>query len=748
MSFATALSGLKASSTNLQVTGNNIANSQTTGFKESRAEFADVYASSIGGNNKTQTGAGVRVTEVAQQFKDGNIESTQNSLDLAIRGNGFFTLADKVNLPDPKNPTAAVDPSIPTAYTRNGAFQLDNTGNVINDQGQYLLAFAANGTTAAEGFSVGVFRPLTIDTSLGLPAATGNIDLKLNINGGANVPTVSTFDPTNPASYNNTTSITTYDTQGNAHIASTYYVKTPVANVWNAYLFLDNFGVTTGGQAVPPLAAPASTVAATINTPGLPIPMIFTSAGVLDEVGVHAATAVSAAVVTAAETAVAGTAASTATAAGVSPVFAAAAATQPLDQNDPAFPNEANTAADSSALAKTDTAAAAAAAAAAAIDPLQAATAEGLAATASASASAARDSANTVTAANAIPTAANLALAWAAAAEAAAVSAEAAAGSASTYSGDPTPANGSQAAADAAKAAADAVLAENARNSYNTAVATATSSVAQAALAQARSAKSAADAFAAAAAVPNSSPSAASAAEALKTAAAAAAKSASAYADAASAVVDAASADAAAILASVAASDAVNAQAAANNYNVAINAAATAAGPAKTTKVDFGSIDLGLTNPSSSVNPMAFDIDFTGSTQFTKPFSIEASGQDGLPTGNLSGIDVDDTGVVFARYTNGGSKVLGQVALARFQSNQALAKLGDTTWGKTSDSGAPIYGAAGDNNFGGIQSAALEGSNVDLSEQLVKLIVAQQAYQANSQTITTEKTLVETILRA
>ncbi len=107
MGFATALSGLKAASTNLQVTGNNIANSQTTGFKESRAEFADVYASSIGGVSKTQPGAGVRVTEVAQQFNQGNIESTQNSLDLAVSGNGFFVLADTVNLPDPNRPNAA-----------------------------------------------------------------------------------------------------------------------------------------------------------------------------------------------------------------------------------------------------------------------------------------------------------------------------------------------------------------------------------------------------------------------------------------------------------------------------------------------------------------------------------------------------------------------------------------------------------------------------------------------------------------
>ena len=315
MGFATALSGLKAASTNLQVTGNNIANSQTVGFKESRAEFADVYASSFGGVSRTQPGSGVKVTEVAQQFKDGNIDPTQNSLDLALSGNGFFVLADEVNLPDPANPTAPVDPSVPSAYTRNGAFKLDSSGNVINSQGKYLLAFAANGTTVEEGFSVGVFRPLTIDTSQGLPNATENIDLQLTLNSGANLPTVATFDPTDAKSYTHTTSVTTYDSQGNAHIASTYYVKTPVANVWDAYLFMDDYGITTGGQAVPPAAAPPSTVSATVNTPGLPTKMSFTSSGLLAEVGTRAAAISSAAILTAANTTVTDTTAADATAA-------------------------------------------------------------------------------------------------------------------------------------------------------------------------------------------------------------------------------------------------------------------------------------------------------------------------------------------------------------------------------------------------------------------------------------------------
>ncbi len=596
MSFATALSGLQAASTNLQVTGNNIANSQTVGFKESRAEFADVYASSIGGVSKTQPGAGVKVTDVAQQFKDGNIDPTQNGLDLALSGNGFFVLADNVNLPDPTNPTAPVDPSVPSAYTRNGAFKLDNSGNVVNSQGKFLLAFAPNGTTVDEGFSVGVFRPLTIDTAQGLPNATENINLALTVNGAANVPLTTAFDPTDASTYNHTTSVTTYDSQGNGHIASTYYVKTPVANVWDAYLFLDDYGITTGGQAVPPNAAGASSVSATVNGPGLPIPMSFTSSGILSEVGVRAAAIITAATVTAANTAVTDT-----------------------------------TAAD-----------AAAAAAAAAYTPALAATA--------------------LTAANT------------------------AAASSATLARDAATVNSTL-------GAAAATLADTA-----------------------------------------------------KTTAATAAASAAAYATSAALVVDAVTAGTAAGLAATAKTDAAAAQAAVAAYNTAV--AAAAAGTDQQTKVDFGAIDLASIDPGISVDKMAFDIDFAKTAQTNASFSVNNSSQDGLPAGNLTGIDVDGTGVVFARYSNGGSKTLGQVALARFQSNQSLAKLGDTSWAKTSDSGTPIYGAAGDNNFGTIQSSALESSTVDLSAQLVKLIIAQQAYQANSQTITTEKSLVETILRA
>ena len=139
-------------------------------------------------------------------------------------------------------------------------------------------------------------------------------------------------------------------------------------------------------------------------------------------------------------------------------------------------------------------------------------------------------------------------------------------------------------------------------------------------------------------------------------------------------------------------------------------------------------------------------MDYTGSTHLSSAFSVNALKQDGLAAGRLTGISIDDAGVIFARFSNGGTTPLGKVAITRFANPQGLTKLGDTTWGQSSASGVPIPGGAGEGKFGLIQSGALEQSNVDLSKQLVNLIIAQQAYQANSQTISTENSIIQTIL--
>ncbi|MCF7970892.1 MAG: flagellar hook-basal body complex protein, partial [Methylococcaceae bacterium] len=213
MGFSTALSGLNASSKDLQVTGNNIANANTTGFKESRVEFADVYAVSVNGVAATQAGAGVRVASVAQQFNQGNLNFTDNNLDLAISGQGFFSLAN--------DPAAAS----PTLYSRSGEFKVDKDGYVVNNQGSHLMSYKANGTTIGEGFSVGVFQPLKISSAQGAPASTTKILTSANLNAEQIQPAGFTgVDPTNPKTYNHTSSVTMYDSQGNSHIASTYFV--------------------------------------------------------------------------------------------------------------------------------------------------------------------------------------------------------------------------------------------------------------------------------------------------------------------------------------------------------------------------------------------------------------------------------------------------------------------------------------------------------------------------------------------
>ena len=259
MAFFTALSGLNAAAKNLSVTSNNIANANTTGFKQSRAEFADVYASSISGVSKIQPGSGVRVTNVAQQFTQGNINATDNNLDLAISGEGFFSLG-----------TDATS-TLPTIYTRSGEFKLNKEGYVVNNQGNYLMTFKPNGTTVAEGFSTGFFQPLQVNAEQGSPVATTALGISANLQSVQTAPSVTTVDPKNPDSYNHTTSMTIYDSQGNSHIASTYFVsQSPTTqNSWNAYLFVDGKAFNVDGSAAPiPLDGTQTAMPITFDTAG------------------------------------------------------------------------------------------------------------------------------------------------------------------------------------------------------------------------------------------------------------------------------------------------------------------------------------------------------------------------------------------------------------------------------------------------------------------------------------------------
>ncbi len=402
MSFGIALSGINAAQSDLAVTANNVANSQTTGFKQARSEFAELFAVSPQGVSRTQTGHGVKLAAVSQQFSQGNIEATSNNLDLAISGQGFFVLSDSGAL----------------AYTRAGAFQTDSNGYIVNTEGQRLQVYPA---TSNGSFNTAMLSDLRLVTADSAPAQTANAEMVFNLPANTAQPTTATFDPTDASSYNNSTSLTVYDSLGAAHTGSIYFVKNATVNSWDSYLYVD--GVAVGGA-------------------------------------------------------------------------------QTLD-----------------------------------------------------------------------------------------------------YS-----ANGAL------------------------------------------------------------------------------------------------------------------------------------------TSPSSGSVAYGTYTPTTGANPMSLTFDFGMSTQFGDTFSVTNITQDGYTTGKLVGISIDSTGVVQARYTNGRSLQLGQVAIANFANAQGLQSIGNTSWAETFTSGQALNGQAGNSGFGLIQSGSLEQSNVDITAQLVKMIVAQRNFQANAQMISTEDQITQSII--
>ncbi len=229
MAFGIALSGISAAQTDLDVTANNISNSETTGFKESRTQFAELFSTSLQGVSSLQAGNGVRVSSIAQQFEQGNIQTSSNSLDLAINGSGFFAVS--------------VDGAL--QYTRAGEFSTDSSGYVTNASGQRLQVYPA---LSDGSFNTSTMNDLQLDTTQSAPSATTSVDTTLNLPGDAEQPTTTTFDPTDSTSYNRSTSVTTYDSLGAAHTSTLYFVKNATANSWDSYMYMDGTAVNTTAQ--------------------------------------------------------------------------------------------------------------------------------------------------------------------------------------------------------------------------------------------------------------------------------------------------------------------------------------------------------------------------------------------------------------------------------------------------------------------------------------------------------------------
>lgn len=244
MSFNVGLSGLYAANKSLDVTGNNIANVATTGFKSSRAEFADQYAQSIRGTSGgTNTGSGVYTAAVSQQFTQGTLNTgTGRSLDLAINGNGFFMLSNNGE----------------KLYTRAGAFHTDADGYIINEAGNNLQGYSVDGQG---NVSTGVLSNLRVDSSNLAPKSTSLISVASNLNSSSTVPTVSTFSPSDTASYTTTYSTPLYDSQGNQHTLDQYFSKTGT-NTWTMYSLVDGRSISD------PTSTTADATAVTFDSSG------------------------------------------------------------------------------------------------------------------------------------------------------------------------------------------------------------------------------------------------------------------------------------------------------------------------------------------------------------------------------------------------------------------------------------------------------------------------------------------------
>ncbi|MFM8920673.1 MAG: flagellar hook-basal body complex protein, partial [Limnohabitans sp.] len=227
MSFYTSLTGLNAATAMLGVTSNNISNVGTTGFKRSRADFGDIFATSPLQKSSSTVGQGVSLKQVSQEFSQGNISFSSNALDLAITGDGFFPLRSADGLQE--------------LFTRNGSFLLNEQFNVVNSSGQRLMAATVDSTGSA---NVNERVVLTIpQTTSGEAKQTSLVQLGLNFPADAQVIT-ETFNRSNPATYNKSTAFTVYDNGGNGYLATIYYVKTANANQnvpfnkWQTHVFV------------------------------------------------------------------------------------------------------------------------------------------------------------------------------------------------------------------------------------------------------------------------------------------------------------------------------------------------------------------------------------------------------------------------------------------------------------------------------------------------------------------------------
>ncbi len=245
MSFQQALSGLNAAAKNLDVIGNNVANTATVGFKAGQAQFTDVYAAALSGGGGSQVGIGTKLASVAQQFTQGNVTATNNPLDVAINGNGFFQ----------------IDTNGVLGYTRNGQFQIDRDEYLVTSDGGKV-----QGYPITSGVTGGTPGDIQLSTTILAPSATTSTSISLNLDSRASSLSSAAFNYTDATTYTSSTSMTLYDSLGNSHVYSMYFLKTG-SNAWNSYATLTNSaGSTVNLASAGPLGTISFTSAGAISS--------------------------------------------------------------------------------------------------------------------------------------------------------------------------------------------------------------------------------------------------------------------------------------------------------------------------------------------------------------------------------------------------------------------------------------------------------------------------------------------------
>ena len=260
-SLFAAVSGLNAFGNALSVTGNNIANLSTIGYKSSKASFSDLVTSSLGGSSgSNQIGRGVFTGAILSQFTQGSLSTSGNGLDMAVDGNGFFQVRNNDNA---------------TFYTRAGQFRVDKDGKVVDPNGNFLRGFQAD----PSGVLSGALSDITLSNAISSPQATSTASIIANLNATATAPTIA-FASIDPSSYNFSTSMTIYDTLGSSHTLALYFVKTG-AGAWDMHHELDGLtGTTTGGSVTNPVALTFSGATGALTAPATAPVVNYTSAQV------------------------------------------------------------------------------------------------------------------------------------------------------------------------------------------------------------------------------------------------------------------------------------------------------------------------------------------------------------------------------------------------------------------------------------------------------------------------------------